>query len=56
LRAGEMDLQVILGSFVIWPLEGRIVAQKSEKLTCFCPKYRPQIQHSTTTMGQCEGI
>ena len=44
-----MDLQVILGSFVIWPLAGRIVAQKSEKLTCVCPKSRPQIQHSTTT-------
>jgi hypothetical protein len=38
LRAGEMDLQVILGSF------GHLVSgreefgyQKSEKLTCFCP-------------------
>jgi hypothetical protein len=38
--------------FVIWPLAGRIVAQKSEKLTCFCPKSQPQIQHSKTTTDQ----
>jgi hypothetical protein len=96
LEAGEMDLQVILGSFgqsrpqiqnsmtnpdqmtvsgplfiillihwelVKWicrlflghlqPLTGRIVAQKSEELTCFCPKSRrPQIQHSMTNSDQ----
>jgi hypothetical protein len=32
-------------SWVIWPLKGKIVAQKSEKLT-------PQIQHSMTTTDQ----
>jgi hypothetical protein len=26
--------------------------QKSEKLTCFCPKSPPQIQHSMTTRDQ----
>jgi hypothetical protein len=26
-----------------------IVAQESEKHTCFCPKSWPQIQHSMTT-------
>jgi hypothetical protein len=28
------------------------VDQKSEKLTCFCPKSGPQIQHSTNTTDQ----
>jgi hypothetical protein len=28
------------------------VAHKSEKLTCFCPKSGPQIQHSTDTTDQ----
>jgi hypothetical protein len=27
-------------------------SDKSEKLTCFCPKSQPQIQHSTTAMDQ----
>jgi hypothetical protein len=38
-------------SWVIWSLVGRIVAQKSEELTCFCPlKSWPQIQHSMTNL------
>jgi hypothetical protein len=50
LGAGEMDLQVILGSFGHW--QGELWLRSLKKLTCFCPKSRPQIQHSTITTGR----
>jgi hypothetical protein len=45
LGAGEMDLQVILGSFGQW--QGGLWLRSLKKITCFCPKSWPQILHST---------
>jgi hypothetical protein len=53
LGAGEMDLQVILGSF--GHRQGRLLLKSlknSPLLFLPAPKPRPQIQHSMTTTDQ----
>jgi hypothetical protein len=52
LGAGEMDLQVILGSFGHWQGGLWLRSLKNSPECCFCPKSWPQIQHSMTTKDQ----
>jgi DNA-binding transcriptional LysR family regulator len=52
LEAGEMDLQVILGSFGHWQGGLWLRSLKMKTHTRFCPKSWPQIQHSMMTRDQ----
>jgi hypothetical protein len=48
-NVGFQIVKTQLKKFTLCYIDLQIVAQKPEKLTCFCPKSWQQIQHSTTT-------